>query len=786
MCGFVRFSGLEAGPIPWKDMIRAKKNKSHPNDKFSPGLEYPASVLLKRDFEMVTATPQLNHDKVTASANYLTWSFTFTTPVDSLFAGRIYSVDIIFHREYPVEPPVVYMCYTDTTRYNPLPIHVQQNGSLALEEFLPDIWRPMNGIEVLLCVKNTFVSISMTGIYSRIHERICLVSLLTGNSCGQVRMMRLTEYLDVRDLCSLSATCVDLFVAAQSDQVWSHVYFSKIMIPPVSFYAIENFELIRVKSPCNYWRWAGGKDAYLRTLQVDAYLPSNNIDIVAMSEVQLLSIVRNTMKGVYGKCDGGTRLRAALRLLDKTAVVAITKRFQRSLRIVLACFSKDEFLRNLSKPPGNCPSLSSFLQKFCGLSAAVILQARYLCIVHTDLLSEYFSSRYDFFLTTNAYHVSARDILCALCDENQATCRRFAEELTSNIFDSLDQTGCWRIACTSEGKWANQTWDPLIAFRTKNFVNRNCKRLPETPSSHDGERQQHNESVIPVPPTNDVYFALNDDAQESHPRLFFHQLDRHFELQQHLFQGHQPEQLRQLLHQHQLLLEQHLNRYDADERNNMLLAETRLDIGRITTESRKSYAEQYMKYTTLGKSVQNDLPYSLSVHFLGCNDRYDESRRRSAGAPSTIAPFRTKVGLTPTTASRDIRNLVESKVGAVQYPDESTRRHVTMRSLHCSHLPGCGVVRYLICPHVTTVAELYCDFMEIYGHDGVHGIGPITNLRQVGMLKDIKGTIRDAFQVELFYSSENYVDDFTIVNMSCFVSTLIERDMDELILDVIT
>ena len=80
------------------------------------------------------------------------------------------------------------------------------------------------------------------------------------------------------------------------------------------------------------------------------------------------------------------------------------------------------------------------------------------------------------------------------------------------------------------------------------------------------------------------------------------------------------------------------------------------------------------------------------------------------------------------------------------------------------------------------MAELYCDFMEIYGHDGVHGIDPITNLRKVGTLKDIKDTIRDACQVELFHSSENYVNDFSIVNMSCFVSTLIERDMDEYVI----
>ena len=96
-------------------------------------------------------------------------------------------------------------------------------------------------------------------------------------------------------------------------------------------------------------------------------------------------------------------------------------------------------------------------------------------------------------------------------------------------------------------------------------------------------------------------------------------------------------------------------------------------------------------------------------------------------------------------------------------------------------------MRYLVCPvschhcgGIACIATLW----KFTGTTGcMAGIGPITNLRpQVGTLKDIKDTIRDACQVELFHSSENYVNDFTIVNMSCFVSTLIERDMDEYVI----
>lgn len=243
-----------------------------------------ASTLLEKDFRLVSETPALAKDVVTVSPNFLTWKFRLSTDVESVYAGRQYTVIVNFHRHYPIEPPSVTLCFSDSdnTRYNPLPLEARQHGDLEIERFLPDLWRPMSGVDVLLCVKDLFnkkrTSFRLSNAKSEMRNQqaivschlVNLVSLFSHGSGGEARMLLLAECLGVQALSILSTTCTALLTAAMSERVWGQLYFSNVTIPPISLYSIADFDLLRIKAPCGAYHWSGARDALQRTFQVHA------------------------------------------------------------------------------------------------------------------------------------------------------------------------------------------------------------------------------------------------------------------------------------------------------------------------------------------------------------------------------------------------------------------------------------------------------------------------------------------------------------------------------------
>jgi ubiquitin-protein ligase len=768
----------------YASMIRARSRRTKQGDRESCS----ASTLLKRDFQLIKDTPELQKDLISAAPDFLVWKITFCTEKESVYAGRQYTAIVNFRRHFPIESPVVKLCDTDATRFNPLPVETAQDGSLQIESLMSDLWRPMTAVQVLLCVKTLFAKKPPKVALSS-SSSISLVSLFAAVSSGNVALLHLAEYLGVSALSSLSATCVDFLTATHSDRIWSQMYFSNVTIPPIALYAIANFDLVRVRLPCGGWRWTGARDALRRASQVGAYLSSNNICHVAIQEVQVLFIVRKVASQQYLGKYCSPRLSAALTSLDEATMLCVTNRYRRAVRVALACFSESEFLEHLLKPISVMfQSLSMFLVNQCGLSANMILGIGNLCSRSLQYTHDVFAARRQEFELSPVYRPRFGDYLCALCDEHNATCRVFAADIQLNIFDCRDKSSSWRIACTEEGRWAEAAWHDWLPLDPQYFIDRSRRDQQEEEGDHrtrlyDGENTfQRNVRL-------GGWQQLQQYMQHLTPRQLHTQLQRRCLMQQRAYQGigphnlcrlnqdddvdegadqdvNQPDllpglpnlpgapaqqavepelgawhEILQLHHEQVQFLPQiaHLQHY--------VEAFCLVDVVPITAEYRASVLALQSEHIVLGDNLQTELPDALSVHYLGCHEKFNERRTRITNrfAPPSVAPFRSRVGLAPTVARAGVRDMLRARVGAVRHPPPASSCYVTLRALLLSHVPGCGVARYLVGADTTTVGELLKDFKHIYRDSAL-----AQGLDRVGILRDMAKSINKAFQFEAF------------------------------------
>lgn len=708
-------------------MIRVNKRRSS-TDSNSAVLRNSASALLQRDFDVVIAAPEFKRDTISATCDYLTWNFTFRTEKESVYAGRWYAVTVNFSRRYPIDPPVVKLCRNNNTQFNPVPVEARCYGDLEIERFLYDTWRPMNGVQILMCVKELFAKKQKVFL-----ARASLVSMLSQGAVGEALLLQLIDYVGIRSLSSMSTTCKDMFSLALSDRVWTRLYFSTVTIPPISLYAIKRFDLIRLKSSHGYWHWSGARDAYQRVRQVVGHLPSCHVHEIAMAEAHTLFALRHV--ATHPHWLWGRYLVDALQALDNAAWKCIVNRYQRSLRVALACFTREQFLGFLLEPPHtSLLSLSYFLSQYCGLGTQGTAWMRKLCRISSKHAHTYFSSQIGQLSSIDS--PSLNDFLCILNDEHNTTCREFAALISTNVFDCRDKEGVWRIACKANGQWTDEEWQDSMASDPGQFVRRGDPADP-----------------IPEGLMDESFFAFRNEQgrHHLHPGLHVPPLD---DIHHNMNINH-------------MFLEAHVQASF---------------VSHVSARRR----EASTRCASLAGNFHHFLPRKLSVHYLGCSNNFDEVRR-GAGMPGeacVIAPFRTESGLAATVARDDVHRLLELRRGVVQLPPSDNSCSVVVRDISLSHVPGGGLVRYVVTPS-TTVGELVKDF------SGVFSCSP----RHVGIILDMKKCIQQAVHLEMCEvgEMEGGSDPITAVNdlicrvglgdeLSLFVDLDPEKD---LILDIL-